>query len=405
MSELKRAGVLAEEAELGTVDDLLSALEGTSGTTARLVDLPPLELAELRASLAELRASAAELPSPQELAALYAGLQLTAARERRSLLEVSSGIGLAFVLSARNVGREHLVTPYREDWNPLREEGFAAYSRRVSEPYRDAVSGHFDAEPNELDRPRARAPPSMSFFTRFLPRPSTVSRVKLGLATLAAFVALVAALPAHALDADAVVRHELLSRRPAARCHIGLRGPCRLCPGTERPRSVLRSSRRGSSATRPLSTPGGAARTRRARRASTSSLPRAVRAAFGALDISNIQLPRPVERVSVRLPGDPTAAVVRGRVQRGGEGLPRLLRRPDRPGRRRARLRAGCPRGRLRSARDRGRLPRLLRSGRGRLAPAGGRDPRARARLRSGRAARRRNSCQTPATSATSDSI
>ena len=145
VSELKRAGVLAEQAELGTVDDVLSALEGASGTSARLVDLPPLELAELRASLAELRASAAELPSPQELAALYAGLQRTAARERRPLLQVSSGIGLAFMLSARNVGREHLVTPYREDWRPLRAEGFAAYSRRISEPYRDAVAGHFDS--------------------------------------------------------------------------------------------------------------------------------------------------------------------------------------------------------------------------------------------------------------------
>jgi hypothetical protein len=146
VSELKRAGVLAEQAELGTVDDLLSALEGASGTTARLVDLPPLELAELRASLAELRTSAAELPSPQELAALYAGLQRTAARERRPLLEVSSGMGLAFVLSARNLSREHLLTPYREDWKPLRDEGFAAYWRRVSEPYRDAVAGHFDPE-------------------------------------------------------------------------------------------------------------------------------------------------------------------------------------------------------------------------------------------------------------------
>jgi hypothetical protein len=146
VTELKRAGVLAEETELGTVDDLLSALEGTSGTTARLVDLPPLELAELRKSFAELRASAAELPSPQELAALYEGLQRTAARERRSLLEVSSGMGLAFVLSARNLGREHLVTPYQEDWKPLREEGFAAYSRRVSEPYRAAVGAHFDPE-------------------------------------------------------------------------------------------------------------------------------------------------------------------------------------------------------------------------------------------------------------------
>ena len=144
VAELRRAGVLAEEAQLGSVDDLLSALEGTSGTTARLIDLPPLELAELRASLAELRSSASELPAPQELAALYAGLQRTAARERRPLLEVSAGMGLAFALSARNLGREHVVAPYREDWRPLREEGFAAYARRVAAPYREAVAGHFD---------------------------------------------------------------------------------------------------------------------------------------------------------------------------------------------------------------------------------------------------------------------
>ena len=140
MTELKRAGVLAEDAELRSIDDLLGALEGASGTTARLVDLPPLELAGLRASFSELRSSASELPTPQQLAALYAGLQRTAARERQSLLEVSSGMGLAFLLSARHVGREHLVVPYREDWKPLREEGFAAYARRISGPYRAAIS-------------------------------------------------------------------------------------------------------------------------------------------------------------------------------------------------------------------------------------------------------------------------
>ena len=157
MTELKRAGVLAEEAEVGSVDDLLGALEGASGTTARLVDLPPLELAELRKSVAELRSSAGELPSPQELAALYGGLKRTAARERRSLLEVSSGIGLAFLLSARQVGRDHVVVPYREDWRPLRREGFAAYARRTAEPYRAALAGHFD--PNKrtwTDRALAR---------------------------------------------------------------------------------------------------------------------------------------------------------------------------------------------------------------------------------------------------------
>jgi hypothetical protein len=144
VTELKRAGVLAENATVGTVDEMLSALEGASGTSARLIDLPPLELAELRTSLAELRASAGELPTPQELTRLYEGLRQTAARERRPLLEVSTGVGLAFLLSARELGREHLITPYREDWKPLREEGFAAYARRTSAPYRAAIAGHFD---------------------------------------------------------------------------------------------------------------------------------------------------------------------------------------------------------------------------------------------------------------------
>jgi hypothetical protein len=144
--ELKRAGVLRKEAQFGTVDDVLAALEGTSGTTARLVDLPPLELADLRASLGELRSSAGELPTPRELAAVYGGLRRAAARERRPLLEVSAGMGLAFLLSARNVGRENLLGPYREDLAPLRREGFAAYARRVSGPYRQALAGHFDRD-------------------------------------------------------------------------------------------------------------------------------------------------------------------------------------------------------------------------------------------------------------------
>jgi hypothetical protein len=146
VTELKRAGVLADEAEVGSVDDILAALEGASGTTARLVDLPPLELKELRASLAELRSSAGELPSPRQFAALYDGLRATAARERRSILEVSSGIGLAFLLSARHVGLEHVVVPDREDWRPLRNEGFGAYARRIAGPYREAIAGHFDPD-------------------------------------------------------------------------------------------------------------------------------------------------------------------------------------------------------------------------------------------------------------------
>ena len=146
VEELKAARIVAEELDVGSVDELLAVLEGTSGRTARLIDLPPLELEELRTSLAELRAGASELPSQHDLARVYRGLRLEAASEDRSLLEVSSGIGLAFLLSAKNVSRTHLVAPYREDWEPLREEGFGAYARRVGRPYAEAVTGHFDSD-------------------------------------------------------------------------------------------------------------------------------------------------------------------------------------------------------------------------------------------------------------------
>jgi hypothetical protein len=143
VEELKAAGVIAEEADIGSVDELLGVLEDTSGRSARLIDLPPLEVEELKTSLEELRSEATELPSQEELARVYRGLRTQAAREDRSVLEVSSGVGLAFLLSARNVSRTHLETPYREDWEPLRNEGFAAYATRVGRPYARAVAGHF----------------------------------------------------------------------------------------------------------------------------------------------------------------------------------------------------------------------------------------------------------------------
>lgn len=144
VAELRRAEVVGEELDVSSVDDLLQALEEGSGRTAGLVDVPPLELAGMRASLAELRSSAQSLPTPRELAALFDGLRRTAAAERRPLLEVSAGVGLAFLSSARSVSRDHLVTPYRDDLRPLRREGFAAYARRVGEPYRRAITDHLD---------------------------------------------------------------------------------------------------------------------------------------------------------------------------------------------------------------------------------------------------------------------
>ena len=163
VAELIRVGALPAGSSPGSATDLLSALERVSGTTARLVDIPPLELRALRQSLADIRRDAASLPGPDELARLYAGLLEAARRERTSVLEVSVGLGLAFFNSARHVGRQHLLDPYREDLRPVRDEGLAAYARRVSRPYAEAVARHFDTEQPSLterglDRVRRGAP-------------------------------------------------------------------------------------------------------------------------------------------------------------------------------------------------------------------------------------------------------
>lgn len=151
--ELKAAGVIAEDVDARSVDELLGVLERTSGGTARLIDIPPLELKELRASLSELRSDTESLPSPDELAALYEALRRTAAAEDRSLLEVSSGVGLAFLTSAGKVSNRHIVVPYREDWGAVRGEGFGAYAQRVSDPYRRAIAQHFDKDaPTRTER-------------------------------------------------------------------------------------------------------------------------------------------------------------------------------------------------------------------------------------------------------------
>jgi hypothetical protein len=153
VDELKDSGVLARDAEIASVDQLLGVLERGAGKSAALIDVPPMELSELRTSITELAAERKELPGPDELQALYEGLVTQARAEGRSLLAVSSGIGLAFLNSAQHVGREHVWVPYREDWQPLRQEGFAAYARRVAKPYRDAVESHFDtATPTHTER-------------------------------------------------------------------------------------------------------------------------------------------------------------------------------------------------------------------------------------------------------------
>lgn len=166
--ELMTAGVLREGVRFESIDQLIGAFAGSATHTGTLIDLPPLELEGLKRAVDELRSDASSLPTPGELAAMFDGLVTTARLEQRPLLEVSGGIGLAFLTSARRVGEDSLVRPYREDWKPVHDEGFGAYAVRVARPYRRAATGHFAQDRETLTE---RLPAAVARFIAWLRSP------------------------------------------------------------------------------------------------------------------------------------------------------------------------------------------------------------------------------------------
>ena len=163
--ELVLAGVLREGVRFESIDDLIGARAGTAGHAGTLIDLPPLELEGLKRAVADLRADAASLPTPGELGAMFEGLVRTARLEQRSLLEVSSGIGLAFLTSARRVGKDSVLRPYREDWQPVHAEGFAAYAARGARPYGRTAANHFATDKIALTE---RLPGAIAWLARWI---------------------------------------------------------------------------------------------------------------------------------------------------------------------------------------------------------------------------------------------
>lgn len=146
IEELKTAHVLPADADLNSVADLLTALEGGSGELADAVDVPPLALAELRASWQRLQQHATELPTAGELQALFDQVQAAARQEQRSLLEISSIVALGAARAGAQLGTRYVLDYYRDAFQAIAREGLGAYLRRISRPYRTRIRRHFDPQ-------------------------------------------------------------------------------------------------------------------------------------------------------------------------------------------------------------------------------------------------------------------
>ena len=144
VTELRDAGVLAPDAEVASFEELLTALESTSGVLADTVDVPPLNVPSVRTSWQELQRQASDLPDAAGLEKIFAELQLAARREDRSILEISSVVALGAVRTGVKLGNVHIFDYYRRALRTIVEEGMLSFLRRTSTPYLTRAGSHFD---------------------------------------------------------------------------------------------------------------------------------------------------------------------------------------------------------------------------------------------------------------------
>jgi hypothetical protein len=144
VSELKNDGLFTEEEDINTVEELLDALENTTGTAAEALDIPPLNVNDMRRTWKDLRGNAASLPDANRLASLYASLGQVAKQEKTSIHSLSNSIGAAAVRAGVQTGHIHILDFYIASLRTITAEGLAKYTGRVTLPYRVVAASHFD---------------------------------------------------------------------------------------------------------------------------------------------------------------------------------------------------------------------------------------------------------------------
>ena len=163
---LKEEALLDPGAKFENVDQFLDGLEQAAGKIAWTLRFPPLDIVTLRQEWAAIKEVAAgipprQLPSPKRLREAWDQLKAGAAKERRSVFEVSSLIALSTVRAlpdnlvwlsqvARTATRRTgqlfaggLLDYYSATLQEIRSTGFRAYWSQEFRPYLRAAAEQF----------------------------------------------------------------------------------------------------------------------------------------------------------------------------------------------------------------------------------------------------------------------
>ncbi|HMD48493.1 MAG TPA: hypothetical protein VKG79_05320 [Bryobacteraceae bacterium] len=170
---MKEEGLLERDAKFQNVDQILDGLESTAGWAAKVVNLPPLDVAGLRKEWETFRESVARipprnLPSADRIRAQWEELKREAAAQNRTVFQLSSIIAVAAISRtpetllrlARAANRAvwrtgqlfggSVLEHYSQTLREISERGYAAYWSEAFRPYLRAAAGQFSPKHRSL---------------------------------------------------------------------------------------------------------------------------------------------------------------------------------------------------------------------------------------------------------------
>ncbi len=163
--ELEKQGIINESSTIHNVDDILDAIQNTSGNMASKFDKPPLSIAELREFVAETRESAnradlRKLLPESEVRKYWETLSATATKENVTLFEAATAVAMqtvdqasmmsmSAVTGVKVVGsllQRNILQHYQDALTTLRKEGFLSVVQSTYQPYVGQVWNNFSAK-------------------------------------------------------------------------------------------------------------------------------------------------------------------------------------------------------------------------------------------------------------------
>jgi hypothetical protein len=170
---LKAQGLLEQDTQFTSVEQMLDGLERTSGQLAATVNTPPLDVAALRAEWQAIREAArglqpAGIPSRETIADIWTRLKDVASRQDRSVFEASSTMavsavrsvpdGVRWVSASARAGASRtgqvlaaaLLDHYKQTLDELQQVGYATYAARQLRPYVRAAAAQLSPKKRTL---------------------------------------------------------------------------------------------------------------------------------------------------------------------------------------------------------------------------------------------------------------